>query len=140
MPAVRGVSLHVDAGETLGIAGESGCGKTTLTSSVLRLLPKSATVSGRILLDDKDVLEMSFGELRAVRWGKASLVFQGAMHALNPVQRIDRQIAEPILLHDKTATEKNVGKRVGQLLEQVGLPQSRAAAIRTSCPAGRSSA
>ena len=141
VPAVRGVSLHVDAGETLGIAGESGCGKTTLTSSVLRLLPKSATVNGRILLDGKDVMEMSFGELRAVRWGKAALVFQGAMHALNPVQRIDRQIAEPILLHDKAATEKNVGRR-RRSAPRAGRPARRAgpAAIRTSCPAARSSA
>jgi peptide/nickel transport system ATP-binding protein len=125
VPAVRGVSLHVDAGETLGIAGESGCGKTTLTSSVLRLLPKTAKVGGRILLDDKDIMEMSFGELRAVRWGKAALVFQGAMHALNPVQRIDKQLAEPIFIHE-TISEKAAASRVGELLEQVGLPQSRA--------------
>ena len=127
VPAVRGVSLSVDAGETVGIAGESGCGKTTLTSSVLRLLPRSAKVTGHVRLDDEDVMGMSFGRLRAVRWGKAALVFQGAMHALNPVQRIDRQLAEPILIHERI-DEKQAYQRVAELLEQVGLPQSRARA------------
>ena len=104
VPAVRGVSLSVDAGETLGIAGESGCGKTTLTSTVLRMQPKSAKVSGRVLLDGDDILAMKWGKIRAVRWAKASVVFQGAMHALNPVQRIGDQMAEPITLHDSTVS------------------------------------
>ena len=127
VPAVRGVSLHVDSGETLGIAGESGCGKTTLTNSVLRLLPATARVSGEIRLDGEDIMGMSFGRLRAVRWGEAAVVFQGAMHALNPVQRIDAQLAEPILLHE-SVSQKAADVRVGELLEQVGLPVSRARA------------
>ena len=122
VPAVRGVTLNLDAGTTLGVAGESGCGKSTLASTVLRLTPASATVTGRVLLDGEDVLGMSFGRLRAVRWGEASIIFQGALHSLNPVQRIGKQIAEPILLHDKTATTRSVDARVGHLLEQVGLP------------------
>jgi peptide/nickel transport system ATP-binding protein len=127
VPAVRGVSLHVDAGETLGIAGESGCGKTTLTNSVLRLLPPTAEVSGEIRLDGEDVMGMSFGRLRTVRWGEAAVVFQGAMHALNPVQRIDAQLAEPIVLHERVS-QQTAQTRVGELLEQVGLPLSRARA------------
>ena len=125
LPAVRGVSLSVERGEVLGIAGESGCGKSTLASTVLRLLPDSATVGGEVLLEDADILTMSWGKLRAVRWAEAAIVFQGALHALNPVQTVGEQIAEPIRLH-KTA--KNVDARVAELLQHVGLPASRAKA------------
>jgi len=127
VPAVRNVSLRVALGQTLGIAGESGCGKTTLMSSVLRLLPKSALVTGHIRLNGVDVMAMSFGQLRAARWAQAAVVFQGAMHALNPVQRIETQLAEPILLHEDVG-RKAARTRVGELLEQVGLPASRARA------------
>ena len=125
VPAVRGVTLDVAAGETLGIAGESGCGKTTLASTVLRLLPETAQVRGEILLDGVDILTMKWGTLRAVRWSQAAIVFQGALHALNPVQRIGDQIAEPIRLH-QSVPEKQIKSRVGELLTQVGLPASRA--------------
>jgi peptide/nickel transport system ATP-binding protein len=125
IPAVRGVDLTVAAGETVGIAGESGCGKSTLAMAVLRLLPKSADVTGRILLDGEDLLAMGWGRLRAVRWTGASIVFQGAMHSLNAVHRIGRQVAEPILLHEKT-TPAAAAKRAEALLERVGLPPSRA--------------
>ena len=125
VPAVRNVSLSVEQGETVGVAGESGCGKTTLTSSVLRLLPKTAKVTGEIRLNGEDVMGMTFGQLRAVRWAQAAVVFQGAMHALNPVQRIETQLAEPILLHDDVGTSA-ARKRVGELLEQVGLPAGQA--------------
>src|SRR4029077_10058885 len=127
VPAVRNVSLSVPLGQTVGIAGESGCGKTTLASSVLRLLPKSAHVTGQIRLNGEDIMAMSFGQLRAVRWAQAAVVFQGAMHALNPVQRIETQLAEPILLH-KDFGPKAARTRVGELMEQVGLPTSRARA------------
>jgi peptide/nickel transport system ATP-binding protein len=124
VPAVRGVDLTVEAGQTVGVAGESGCGKSTLVGAALRLLPRSATVTGEVLLDGRDVLTMSFGELRAVRWAQASIVFQGAMSSLNPVRKISRQIAEPILLHEKVS-ERSARTRVGELLEQVGIAPSR---------------
>ncbi|MFC8175505.1 ABC transporter ATP-binding protein [Streptomyces sp. NPDC057242] len=127
VPAVRGVDLTLAAGTKLGVAGESGCGKSTLALALLRLLPASARLEGEILLDGEDVLAMSWGRLRAVRWAGASIVFQGAMHSLNAVHRIGDQIAEPLLVHGR-ATPAAARKRAGELLEQVGLPAARAAA------------
>ncbi|MFC9461618.1 ABC transporter ATP-binding protein [Streptomyces sp. NPDC056637] len=123
--AVRGVNLSVDAGQKLGIAGESGCGKSTLALALLRLLPAGTKISGEILLNGEDVLTMKWGQVRAVRWAGASIVFQGAMHSLNAVHRIGDQIAEPILLHRK-ATPAGAKKKVAELLEHVGLPAARA--------------
>ncbi|QZY30606.1 ABC transporter ATP-binding protein [Nocardioides coralli] len=125
VPAVRGVDLSVARGEVVGVAGESGCGKSTLASTVLRLQPRSATVSGRVLVEGRDVLTMGWGELRALRWAGASIVFQGALHSLNPVQRIGHQLAEPIRLHEPSLSDEELRRRVGELLEQVGLATSR---------------
>jgi peptide/nickel transport system ATP-binding protein len=125
VPAVRGVNLSIGAGETVGLAGESGSGKSTLAMSVLRLLPSSTTIGGQILLDGEDITDMKWGRLRAVRWADASVVFQGAMHGLNPVRRISDQIAEPIIVHGNE-TGPAVDKKVRELLDQVGLPKRRA--------------
>jgi peptide/nickel transport system ATP-binding protein len=122
VPAVRGVSFDVAAGETLGLAGESGCGKSTLTSALLRLLPGGTQVEGEVLLVGEDVLAMRPGRLRAVRWSQASIVFQGAQHALNPVRRIGAQISEAIELH----SARGARAPIGELLEMVGLPARRA--------------
>lgn len=125
VPAVRGADFTVGVGEKLGLAGESGCGKSTVALALLRLLPKTATVSGQILLSGDDIVTMKWGALRAVRWAGASIIFQGAMHSLNAVQKIGRQVAEPIILHEKVS-EEVARRRVGDLLEQVGLPARRA--------------
>ncbi|ASU83239.1 ABC transporter ATP-binding protein [Nocardiopsis gilva YIM 90087] len=128
IPAVRGASFSLAPGSKLGVAGESGCGKSTIALALLRLLPKTARVTGEVLLDGEDVLTMRWGRLRAVRWAGASIVFQGAMHSLNAVQRIGDQIAEPILLHGSGVTPAELKRRIGALLEQVGLPPARARA------------
>jgi peptide/nickel transport system ATP-binding protein len=128
LPAVRGVTMSVASGESVGIAGESGCGKSTLASTVLRLQPKSARVEGSVLVSGEDVQTIPWGQLRALRWADAAMIFQGALHSLNPVQRIGNQIAEPIRLHDPSVSKAQAASRVGALLEQVGLPATRASA------------
>jgi peptide/nickel transport system ATP-binding protein len=125
--AVRSVSFRLHAGQTLGVAGESGSGKSTVALSVLRLLPSSARVTGEVLLDGEDVLHMNWGRLRAVRWADASIVFQGAMSALNPVRTIGEQIREPILLHGEVGT-RIARERSAELLDAVGVTARRAGA------------
>ncbi len=128
VPAVRGVDLTIERGETVGLAGESGCGKSTIAASVLRLLPKETLVEGSVLLGDEDVYAMSPGRLRAVRWTGAAIVFQGALHSLNPVRRVGAQIEEAIMLHaaDLHLDRGQARRRVGELLERVGLRADRA--------------
>ena len=127
--AVDGVSLVVEPGSTLGLAGESGCGKSSLAMSVLRLLPSNATVEGRVLFGDEDILTLGWGRLRAVRWTEAAIVFQGAMHSLNPVQRVRDQIIEAIALHATKAYPSRASRlaRTAELLESVDLPAAKGA-------------
>ena len=118
IPAVRGVSLRLNPGETLGLAGESGSGKSTMTMALLRLVPPGTKVTGSVMLAGEDVLAMKPGRLRAVRWAEAAVVFQGAQHVLNPVRRVAQQIQEAIDVH-------RGDNKVVDLLEQVGIPRWR---------------
>jgi peptide/nickel transport system ATP-binding protein len=123
--AVDGVSFTLDDGEALGIAGESGCGKTTTALSLVQLLPGNARiVEGSIKLFGIDLVPKSENALRRYRWREISIVFQGAMNALNPVRRVNEQIAEP-LEERMDLSAKAAVKRAGELLELVGIPRKR---------------
>jgi peptide/nickel transport system ATP-binding protein len=123
--AVRGVSFDLAAGESLGLAGESGCGKSTIAGALLRLLPAGTRVTGEVLLDGEDVLTMKPGRLRAVRWEELSIVFQGALHTLNPVRTIGWQLAESIEVHRPGMRRAELDGRVRELLDVVGIPAGR---------------
>jgi peptide/nickel transport system ATP-binding protein len=122
--AVRGVGFDLDAGQTLGVAGESGSGKSTMALALLRLLPTTAHVGGSVRFKGEDLATANWGRIRAVRWAEASVVFQGAMSALNPVRTIGEQIAEPIELHERVRG-RAVRERVDGLLDSVGVPARR---------------
>ena len=120
--AVDGVSLKLNRGETLGIVGESGCGKSTLAWSLLRLVPPPGRiVSGSIKIDGIEITKMPESEIRRkIRWKKISMIFQGAMNALNPVYTVGDQITEPLILHAGMSKDKAWNK-AAQLMKAVGL-------------------
>ena len=123
--AVDDVSWTLEKGESLGLAGESGCGKTTTALSIIRLLPKNGRiVDGHIRYSGKDLATIKESELRRIRWKHIAIVFQGAMNALNPVKRVSWQIAEAIALHDNMSFDEAQG-RVVELLELVGINPAR---------------
>jgi peptide/nickel transport system permease protein len=125
--AVEDVSFDLHRGETLGLVGESGCGKTTTVMGLLRLLPPGGHVTGgQVLYNGRDVLALDANELRAVRWAGLSIVFQGAMNALNPVRTIDDQISEAMLAHEPELARRDAQRRSREMLERVGISGRRA--------------
>jgi oligopeptide/dipeptide ABC transporter ATP-binding protein len=123
--AVRGVSFSVDAGTRMGLVGESGCGKSTTILALMGLLPPTASVHGRVLLDGKDILAEGERSVAPHRWKDLAMVFQGAMNAFNPVKRVGDQIAEPMELHG-SRTKAEIRPRVRELLDYVGISPARA--------------
>ncbi len=123
--AVNGVSLELKRGETLGLVGETGAGKTTIAKAILRILPDVGCKirEGEVYLEGKDLLKLHENEMRKIRGSKISMIFQDPMTALNPVQRIGEQIAEVVRLHN----DENVNpeKRAKEMLEIVGIPAER---------------
>ncbi|HEX2922591.1 MAG TPA: ABC transporter ATP-binding protein [Chloroflexota bacterium] len=124
--AVNGVSYGLDEGETLGLVGESGCGKSVTALSIMRLIPQppGKIVSGRIVFEDRDLLKLSEDEMRRVRGKEIAMIFQDPMTSLNPVLTVKRQLTEGLELHlgmdGKAAT-----KRAIELLDMVGIPSAR---------------
>jgi len=124
--AVEGLTFSLEPGRSLGLVGESGCGKTTVMLSLMRLLPEAGRiVNGQILLNGRDLLQMSEREMQAVRWKDISMVFQGAMNALNPVRTIESQLIEAIQHPGVNFTTWQARDRAGELLELVGIPAKR---------------
>ncbi len=124
--AVDDVTFTLDRGETLGLAGESGCGKSTTAYALLNLLPyPGRIVEGEILLDGEDLTKKSKEEMREIRWDEISMVFQGAMNALNPVLRISEQIVEAIMLHEDITSDEAY-RKMEDILEVVGVDPTRA--------------
>src|SRR3990172_6097428 len=125
--AVDGISYDVEQGETLGLVGESGCGKSVPALSVLRLIasPPGKIVGGEVLFDGEDLLKLDDDEIRHVRGNKIAMVFQEPMTSLNPVLTIGRQLTEALELHLKMDTA-SARQRAIQLLDMVGIPEAAA--------------
>ena len=135
--AVDALDLDVAPGEILGIAGESGSGKSTLAQALLRILPPPAVISrGTVMFEGRDLLALSEPELRQLRWKRISMVFQGAMDALNPVATVGEQIADAILAHENVGADE-ARRRAGALLERVGIPADRLGAFAHQLSGGQ---
>lgn len=120
--AVNDVTFSLEKGQSMGLVGESGCGKTSIAISLLRLLPDNAEFkSGHIFLNDTDIVPLKEEEMRKLRWSKISMVFQAAMNALNPVYKVGDQIIEAMEEHNEVQTNQQAREKVAELFELVGL-------------------
>ena len=120
--AVRGVSFDLALGQSLGLVGESGCGKTSVANCLMRLLPDNARLTGgRVLLDGVDLLQLSEEDMRRCRWRRIAMVFQAAMNSLDPVYKVGQQVIEAIEAHQVETTVDAARERVARLFRMVGL-------------------
>jgi oligopeptide transport system ATP-binding protein len=124
--AVNGVSFHLKEGETLGIVGESGCGKSVTMMSMMRLIPSppGKVVAGSAHFQGRDLLKLSDSEIRAVRGSQISIIFQDPMTSLNPVLTIGRQVSEPLEIH-MGMSQKQANERAAEMLAMVGIPNAK---------------
>jgi len=124
--AAENVSFRVEKGQALGVAGESGCGKTTVALSILRILPQGGRIrKGKIIFEGTDIVPLSEDSMRKIRWKGIAIVFQGAMNALNPVFKVGDQIIEAIRVHEPDVEKKHALERARSLLELVGVEADR---------------
>ncbi|MEM3406374.1 MAG: ABC transporter ATP-binding protein [Candidatus Aenigmatarchaeota archaeon] len=119
--AVDGIDLEINEGETLGLVGESGCGKTTTGLSIIKLLPQNSKVSGKILFLNEDLLSKNEEEMNQIRGNKISMIFQNPNTSLNPLMSVGFQIAEVLMFH-KNMSKKDAYKEATKLLKIVGMP------------------
>ena len=124
--AVNGVSLEIKRGQSLGLVGETGAGKTTIAKSILGILPDppAKVLNGQIVLDGQDLLKLPEKEMRSIRGKKISMIFQDPMTALNPLMTVGDQIAEVVSLHEHCSKKESMNKAM-QMLEMVGIPAER---------------
>jgi oligopeptide/dipeptide ABC transporter ATP-binding protein len=122
--AVDGVDILLEPGENLGLVGESGCGKTTIIKSIMRLLPNKAFSEGEVNFNGNNLLDLPISEIRKIRWSKISIVSQSAMNSLDPVYKVGDQIVEAIRIH-KNVTKQEAWSRAEELFQLVGVDKSR---------------
>lgn len=123
--AVKNISFNVKSGESFGLVGESGCGKTSVAMTLLQLQPENSVITeGSIKVDGNELIGLSENELRKIRWDNISIVFQGAMNAWNPVIKVGEQIREAMREHNPESSKKENIEKINELFQMVGLDES----------------
>ncbi len=124
--AVDDISFTLNQGESIGFVGESGCGKTSVSMSIMKLLAENANiVGGSVYFKGKDIVKLNEVEMNKIRWAGIAMIFQAAMNSLNPVYKVGDQIIEPILTHEPNVTFEDARARVAELYKLVGLDPKR---------------